>query len=61
MTNLQILQILLNAEIAERDDLPCKATTLRAQVIIELAKDLGTAELSADQIYELEAQLNYLP
>jgi hypothetical protein len=48
MTINDILALLLNAELAEEDDLPCKAISLRALAVTELAK-LSDLNLNSDQ------------
>jgi hypothetical protein len=48
MTINEILALLLNSELAENDDLPCKAISLKALAITELAK-LSDLQLNADQ------------
>ena len=53
------LKLLLEAQIAEESDLPCKATTLTAQAILEL-KQYSDCTLDKEQTKALNYQKFYL-
>ena len=55
-----LLETLLNAQIAEDDNLPCKSVALTAKAILKLNLYCSDQTLTVEQKAKLNEQMNYI-